>query len=219
MSELIDARQQEPEEVGFSEIIRLIGASREMAMQAVNTALIALYWQIGEIISRGVAAAQWGEGAVDQLASYIARRKPGIRGFSRSNLLRMRQFYETYRNDQIVAPLVRQISWSRHLQILGQCKLPDEREFYLRMAVPRRLEQSPVGTAGVRFGNGYYKWVDDAGAVVERAQALAIVGNPPWASRRAGDPPGIDEIRVGNRGYARSVGHKIHFCVMLGIGE
>jgi DUF1016 N-terminal domain len=191
MSELIDARQQEPEEVGFSEIIRLIGASREMAMQAVNTALIDLYWQIGEIISRGVAAAQWGEGAVDQLASYIARRKPGIRGFSRSNLLRMRQFYETYRNDQIVAPLVRQISWSRHLQILGQCKLPDEREFYLRMAVPRRLEQSPVGTAGVRFGNGYYKWVDDAGAVVERAQALAIVGNPPWAPRRAGDPQGL----------------------------
>jgi predicted nuclease of restriction endonuclease-like (RecB) superfamily len=47
----------------------------------------------------------------------------------------MRQFYETYRKDQIVAPLVPQIPWSHHLQILGQCKLPDEREFYLRMAV------------------------------------------------------------------------------------
>ena len=53
-------------------------------MQAVNAALIDLYWQIGEIISRRVAAAQWGEGAVDQLASYIARWEPGIRGFSRS---------------------------------------------------------------------------------------------------------------------------------------
>ena len=72
---------------------------------------------------------------------------------------------------------------------------------------------------GVRFGNGHYEWVYDSGAVVERAQALAIVGNPPWTSRRAGDPPGIDEIRIGNRGYARSVGHKIHLCVMLGIGE
>ena len=135
MSELIGPRQQEPEEVGFTEIVRLIGASRERAMQAVNTALIDLYWQIGEIISRRVAAAQWGEGAVDQLASYIARWEPGIRGFSRSNLLRMRQFYETYRNDQIVAPLVRQIPWSHHLQILGQCKLREEREFYVRMAV------------------------------------------------------------------------------------
>jgi hypothetical protein len=79
-----------------TEIVRLIGASRERAMQTVNTALIDLYWQIGEIISRRVAAAQWGEGAVDQLASYIARWEPGIREFSRSNLLRMRQFYETY---------------------------------------------------------------------------------------------------------------------------
>jgi predicted nuclease of restriction endonuclease-like (RecB) superfamily len=135
MSELINPRQQEPEEVGFTEIVRLIGASRERAVQAVNTVLIDLYWQIGEIISRRVAAAQWGEGAVDQLASYIARWEPGIRGFSRNNLLRMRQFYETYRNDQFVAPLVRQIPWSHHLQILGQCKLPEEREFYLRMAV------------------------------------------------------------------------------------
>jgi predicted nuclease of restriction endonuclease-like (RecB) superfamily len=47
----------------------------------------------------------------------------------------MRQFYETYRDDQIVAPLVRQIPCSHHLQILGQCKLPEEREFYVRMTV------------------------------------------------------------------------------------
>ena len=133
MTGVIDPRQRGPEEAGFTEIVRLIGASRERAMQAVNTALIELYWQIGEVISRRVAAAQWGEGTVDQLASYIARWEPGIRGFSRSNLLRMRQFYETYRDDQIVAPLVRQIPWSHHLQILGQCKLPEEREFYVRM--------------------------------------------------------------------------------------
>ena len=123
MTGLIDPRQRQPEEAGFTEIVRLIGASRERAMQAVNTALIELYWQIGEVISRRVAAAQWGEGTVDQLASYIARWEPGIRGFSRSNLLRMRQFFETYRDDQIVAPMVRQISWSHHLQILGQCKI------------------------------------------------------------------------------------------------
>ena len=115
-------------------------------MQVVNTALVELYWQIGEVISRRVAAAQWGEGTVDQLASYIARWEPGIREFSLSNLLRMRQFYETYRDDQIVAPLVRQIPWSHHLQILGQCKLPEEREFYVRMTVPegwskRQLER------------------------------------------------------------------------------
>ena len=36
----------------------------------MNTTLIDLYRQIGEIISRRVAAAQWGDGAVDQLARH-----------------------------------------------------------------------------------------------------------------------------------------------------
>jgi hypothetical protein len=69
MTELIDPRQRGPEEAGSTEIVRLIGASRERAMQAVNTALIELYWQIGEVISGRVTAAQWGEGTVHQLAS------------------------------------------------------------------------------------------------------------------------------------------------------
>jgi predicted nuclease of restriction endonuclease-like (RecB) superfamily len=47
----------------------------------------------------------------------------------------MRQFYETYRGDKKVAPLVRQLPWSHNLIILGQSKRPEEREFYLRLAI------------------------------------------------------------------------------------
>jgi predicted nuclease of restriction endonuclease-like (RecB) superfamily len=138
MSELIDPGQKGPEEVGFADIVRLIGVSRERAMRAVNTALIDLYWQIGEIISRRVAAAQWGDGAVEQLASYIARWEPGIRGFGKRNLFRMRQFYETYRENEIVSALLTQLPWTHHLIILGQSKRPEEREFYLRMAAQEK---------------------------------------------------------------------------------
>ena len=107
-------------------------------MRAVNTALIDLYWQIGEIISRRVAAAQWGDGAVEQLASYIAGWEPGIRGFGKRNLFRMRQFYETYRENEIVSALLTQLPWTHHLIILGQSKRPEEREFYLRMAAQEK---------------------------------------------------------------------------------
>ena len=85
----------------------------------VNTALIDLYWNVGEIISRKITAAEWGDGVVAQLAEYIARTQPGLRGFTRSNLFRMRQLYETYRGDKKVAPLVRQLPWSHNLIILG----------------------------------------------------------------------------------------------------
>jgi predicted nuclease of restriction endonuclease-like (RecB) superfamily len=47
----------------------------------------------------------------------------------------MRQFYEVYHDQPILSPLVRELSWTHHLIILGQSKLPEEREFYMRMAI------------------------------------------------------------------------------------
>jgi predicted nuclease of restriction endonuclease-like (RecB) superfamily len=126
------------DEVAFSEVVRLIAASREKAIQAVNTALIDLYWQIGATISRKIEAAEWGDGVVDRLAQFIARTEPGLRGFTRRNLFRMKQFYEAYREDSIVSPLVAQLPWSHHLIILGQSKRPKEREFYVRLAIRER---------------------------------------------------------------------------------
>ena len=123
------------DEQTFSEIVRLIAESREKAVRSVNTVLIDLYWTVGEIISRKIASAEWGDAVVPKLAAYIARTQPGLRGFTRANLFRMRQFYEAYRNDEKVAPLVRQIPWTHHLLILSQSKQPAEREFYLRMVV------------------------------------------------------------------------------------
>ncbi|WP_295580761.1 PDDEXK nuclease domain-containing protein [uncultured Lamprocystis sp.] len=109
----------------FAEIARLIESARHQALQAVNTTLIDLYWQVGAHLSRKLETAEWGDAVVQQLADYLARTQPGLRGFTRSNLFRMRQFYETYREDETVAPLVRQISWTHHLMILGQCKRRD----------------------------------------------------------------------------------------------
>ena len=119
----------------FADILALISSSRTRALKAVNTALVELYWQIGETISRKLEGAEWGDGVVDELAQFIARRQPGLRGFTRANLFRMRQFYETYRHEEKVAPLVRQLPWSHNIVILGQTKRPEEREFYLRLAI------------------------------------------------------------------------------------
>ena len=122
-------------EIAFAEVVQMIDKARQHAYQAVNTALIELYWQVGAYISAKLAAAEWGDGVVDQLAHYLAGTHPGLRGFTRSNLFRMRQFYDTYRDAPIVAPLARQLPWTHNLIIMGQSKRAEEREFYLRMAV------------------------------------------------------------------------------------
>jgi predicted nuclease of restriction endonuclease-like (RecB) superfamily len=119
----------------FDDITALISAARQRAVQAVNTTLIELYWQVGQTISRKIAQAQWGDGVVAQLAAHLARTQPGLRGFTRANLFRMRQFYEAYRDDEKVAPLARQLPWTHNLIILNQSQRPEEREFYLRQAI------------------------------------------------------------------------------------
>jgi len=50
----------------------------------------------------------------------------------------MRQFYETYRGDEKVSALLSQLPWTHNLIIFIQSKLPQEREFYLRMAIQEK---------------------------------------------------------------------------------
>jgi hypothetical protein len=64
----------------FTEIVQLIAAAKQQAIKAVNTSLIDLYWQVGEIISRKIASAEWVDGVVNQLAEHIAQTQPGLRG-------------------------------------------------------------------------------------------------------------------------------------------
>ncbi|MBH2018422.1 MAG: hypothetical protein I8H91_02415 [Burkholderiales bacterium] len=84
----------------FDDITELISAARQRAVQAVNTTLIELYWQVDQTISRKIGQAQWGDGVVAQLGGHLARIQPGLRGFTRANLFRMRQFYEAYHDDE-----------------------------------------------------------------------------------------------------------------------
>ncbi len=58
-----------------------------------------------------------------------------LKGFTRPNLFRMRQFFETYHDKPIVSALLRQLPWTHNLIILSQSKRTEEREFYLRLAI------------------------------------------------------------------------------------
>jgi predicted nuclease of restriction endonuclease-like (RecB) superfamily len=122
----------------FDKVVRLIDAARTRAFTAVNTAIIDLYWNIGEYISLRVVDDGWGKGTVEALANYIQRQQPGASGFSASNLWRMRQFFEIYREEPKLAPVVRELSWTHNLLILSRCKRTEEREFYLGLCLRER---------------------------------------------------------------------------------
>lgn len=122
----------------FAEVVNLIKTSRYKALQAVNSELINLYWQIGEYIAKRIGIEGWGKSVVKELADFIQNTEPNLRGFTSQNLWRMRQFYETYKDSPKLAALWREISWSNNRLIIP-CKTPEEREFYLRLCVSEKL--------------------------------------------------------------------------------
>ena len=126
----------------FAEVVSLIQQTRTHVIRLANTALIDLYWNIGQYISEKIEASDWGDGVVKQLADYIAKNAPEAKGFSDKNLWRMKQFYETYNGvDEKLSPLVRQISWTNNLIILSRTKTIEEKEFYLKECIEERLSK------------------------------------------------------------------------------
>ena len=124
----------------FAEIVAMIQHTRSEVVRLANASLIDLYWKIGKYISNKIAASEWGDGVVKQLAEYIERTSPEAKGFSDKNLWRMKQFYETYNGaDEKLSALLRQISWTNNLTILSRSKSEAERLFYLQLCVHDRL--------------------------------------------------------------------------------
>jgi predicted nuclease of restriction endonuclease-like (RecB) superfamily len=118
----------------FAVVIKLIKQSQSKAIKAVNAELIDLYWNVGKFISKKLEKSEWGDSVVSELAGYIKKNEPAVKGFSDKNIWRMKQFYETYKNFPKLSTMLREISWSHNLAIFSRCKTVEEREFYLRLA-------------------------------------------------------------------------------------
>ncbi len=103
------------------------------ALKAVNKELIALYWDIGKDIVDKQRQYSWGKAVVATLAADLQKEFPGVQGFSESNLWRMRNFYEVYNDNPKLAPLAREISWTKNYVILERCKDVLQLEFYILM--------------------------------------------------------------------------------------
>ncbi len=119
----------------FNRIVEMIKVAQIRAYAKVNEELINLYFNVGKFVSEKVQAAEWGTGVVDQLAQFIKENHPEIKGFTRRGLYRMKQFYETYKDSEIVSALRTQLSWTHHRLILAKTKTIEEKEFYIKLAI------------------------------------------------------------------------------------
>jgi predicted nuclease of restriction endonuclease-like (RecB) superfamily len=116
----------------LKEIKERITSAQYAALRAVNKELINLYWDIGKSIVEKQKELGWGKSIVENLAKDLQTEFPGVVGYSSANLWRIRNFYYIYNENVKLAPLVREISWSKNIRIMEMCKSDEEKEFYLK---------------------------------------------------------------------------------------
>jgi predicted nuclease of restriction endonuclease-like (RecB) superfamily len=110
-----------PDYAEFLESLKVrVRQAQTHAMLSVNRELIRLYWEIGGEIVQRQEKANWGQQVLERLADDLQKVLPGVGGFSRSNVFRMRAFYLAYRTTEMVALPVRQTKRSKVAQPVRQ---------------------------------------------------------------------------------------------------
>ncbi len=84
----------------FEQVTAIIENARNKAYRKVNEELILMYQSVGRFLSEQSKKASYGDGYMDSLSSYIQEHFPGIKGFNRRGLYRMKQFYELYEGNE-----------------------------------------------------------------------------------------------------------------------
>jgi predicted nuclease of restriction endonuclease-like (RecB) superfamily len=149
----LELKAGEPREL-LLEIRALIEEARRQTAVAVNMGLTVLYWRIGkrirlEVLGSGRAA--YGEQIVATLSRQLVADYG--RGYTEKNLRRMIQFAEAFPEEEIVATLWRQLSWSHFRELLPLTR-PFQREFYAEMS---RIEGWSVRTLSERIDSMLYE--------------------------------------------------------------
>jgi len=140
---LLPAKSLKPSGILFKDLRELIIEARQDVARSVNSALVMLYWRVGQRIRQDILKekrAGYGEEILSTLSRKLVEEFGN--GFSQPNLFRMVRFAEAFSEEQIVVTLSRQLGWSHFVEIIP---LKDElqRDFYAEMC---RVERWSVRT-------------------------------------------------------------------------
>ncbi len=130
---------KKPTTIGKSEqallmdLREIIASGREAVARTVNSALVLIYWKIGQRIHQDILDGKRAEYGKEILPTLSAKLVPEFGdGFSRPNLFRMLRLAQVFPDEQIVSTLSRQLSWSHFVEIMP-LKDQLQRDFYAEM--------------------------------------------------------------------------------------
>jgi predicted nuclease of restriction endonuclease-like (RecB) superfamily len=151
--------------------------------RSVNRAVIELYWQIGRAVVQRQEFENWDEAVIEELALDLQSEFPGMRGFSRVNLARVRSFFLAYTHDYVgTAPpcheidgikppgVLAELPWRHNVALVEQLRDPTERLWYAQTAVDRGWS---LDTLRTQIGEALYEQEGESGGAVPPALASA----------------------------------------------
>jgi predicted nuclease of restriction endonuclease-like (RecB) superfamily len=119
----------------FEEIKTKVDGSRLRMVMAANTAMVVLYWEIGQLILQRQEQQGWGAKVIDRLSYDLRDAFPDMKGFSPRNLQFMRAFAELYLDGEIVKQLVSQLPWGHIIILMQKVKAPVQRDWYINQSI------------------------------------------------------------------------------------
>lgn len=116
------------------------------ASLAVNTELIKLYWEIGKDIVEKQETEGWGSQTIEKMCKDLQNAFPGIQGFSRANIFKMRAFYLAYEKVSQAVRLfnelpIARIPWGHNTLIVTKIKNTEERLWYAEQTIEHGLSR------------------------------------------------------------------------------
>ena len=124
---------------GYEEWIRSIKEriqrARVKASMLVNSEQTLLYWDIGHDILEKQDSEGWGTKVVERMSADLKAAFPDMKGWSRSNLMYMRQFADAWTRKEIVQAPLGQLPWYHHLALLECLKSRGDRIAYAALAI------------------------------------------------------------------------------------
>lgn len=117
------------------------------AALSANKELIKLYWSIGKTLVERQKISGWGSGIIEKLAEDLQKEFPGIAGFSRTNIFRIRSFYLAYEKvpqavGQLETSPIFSIPWGHNAVLLEKVKNIQERFWYAQKAIENGWSRS-----------------------------------------------------------------------------
>lgn len=201
----------------LAELKSRVYAAQQRSALAVNTEMLALYWQIGSDILARQQAQGWGAKIIDRLSHDLRTSFTDLGGLSPRNLKYMRAFAAAWPDRAFVQQPAAQIPWGHHLVLLDKLPSQDQRLWYAAKVVEHGWSRN------VLVMQIESRLLERSGTAVTNFETSLPKPDSDLARESLKDPYRLDLLALGSEAHEREIEaalieHVTDFLLELGAG-